>query len=56
MFLAEVGHSSELYPNWAYQSFVDESKRFIRGSGGADPTNTKAKARFPYTKPVEPGC
>lgn len=54
MFLAEVGRSSGLYPNWAYQPFVDESKRYIRGSGGAGPTNAKSKARFPYLKPVEP--
>jgi choline-sulfatase len=54
LFLAEVAASSSRYPNWAYQPFVDETKRFIRGAGGAGPTSTKAKARFPFVKPVEP--
>lgn len=54
LFLAGVAGSSPRYSNWAYQPFVDESKRYIRGSGGAGPTNAKSKARFPYVKPVEP--
>ena len=54
LFLADVAGSSEHYPNWAYQPFVDESKRYIRGSGGAGPTNAKSKARFPYVPPVPP--
>ena len=54
LFLAEVAASSELYPNWAFQPYVDESKRFIRGSGTAGPTSIKARARFPYVEPVPP--
>jgi choline-sulfatase len=54
LFLAEVTGSSSLYPNWAYQPFTDESKRFIRGSGAAGPTSVKARARFPYVEPVKP--
>ena len=42
LFLAEVAGSSSLYPNWAYQPFTDESKRFIRGSGSAGPTSMSA--------------
>jgi hypothetical protein len=41
-------------PNWAYQPFVDESQRFIRGSGTAGPTSVKARARFPFVAPVLP--
>jgi choline-sulfatase len=41
-------------PNWAFQPFVDESQRFIRGSGAAGPTSVKARARFPYVEPVLP--
>ena len=54
LFLAGVAGSSNLYTNWAYQPFVDESTRYIRGSGNAGPTNIKAKARFPYVPPVQP--
>jgi choline-sulfatase len=54
LFLAEATGSSSLYPNWAYQPFTDESKRFIRGSGAAGPTSVKARARFPYVEPVKP--
>lgn len=54
LFLAGVAGSSERYSNWAYQPFVDASKRYIRGSGGAGPTNAKSKARFPYRTPVAP--
>jgi choline-sulfatase len=54
LFLAEVAASSELYPNWAFQPYVDESKRFIRGSGTAGPTSIKARARLPYVEPVPP--
>lgn len=54
LFLAEVAGSSSRYSNWAYQPFVDESKRYVRGAGGAGPTNAKAKARFPYVEPAEP--
>jgi choline-sulfatase len=54
LFLSAVATSSELYPNWAYQPFVDESKRFIRGAGSAGPTSVKARARFPFVEPVLP--
>lgn len=54
LFLAEVSSRSGRYPNWAYQPFTDESKRFIRGSGAAGPTSVKARARFPYVEPVPP--
>ncbi len=54
LFLAQVSQSSEFYPNWAFQPFTDESKRFIRGSGAAGPTSIKARARFPYLEPVAP--
>lgn len=54
LFLGRVQGSSALYSNWAYQPFVDESRRFIRGSGGAGPTSVKARARFPFVDPVPP--
>jgi len=54
LFLGRVSASSGNSPNWAYQPFVDESKRFIRGSGGAGPTAVKGRARFPYVDPVAP--
>jgi len=54
LFLNGVHGSSPLYSNWAYQPFVDESKRFIRGSGAAGPTSVKARARFPFVEPVPP--
>jgi choline-sulfatase len=54
LFLAEVAASSPLYHNWAFQPHVDESKRFIRGSGTSGPTSIKARARFPYVEPIQP--
>ena len=54
LFLAEVAAASAKSPNWAYQPFVDESQRFIRGSGTAGPTSVKSRARFPYVEPVLP--
>ena len=54
LFLAEVAAGSPGQTNWAYQPFVDESKRFIRGSGAAGPTSVKARARFPFVPPVQP--
>jgi len=54
LFLAEVAQRSGRYPNWAYQPFVDESKRFVRGAGGAGPTTVKGKARFPFVEPAQP--
>jgi choline-sulfatase len=54
LFLAEVANASNQSPNWAYQPFVDETQRFIRGSGTAGPTSVKARARFPYVEPVQP--
>ena len=53
-FLSQVAQKSGRFPNWAYQPFVDESKRFIRGAGGAGPTAVKGKARFPFVDPVPP--
>lgn len=53
-FLSQVAEKSGRYPNWAYQPFVDESKRFIRGSGGAGPTAVKARARLPFVAPAKP--
>jgi choline-sulfatase len=54
LFLAEIASQSEAKPNWAFQPFVDESQRFIRGSGTAGPTAVKARARFPFVEPVQP--
>jgi choline-sulfatase len=54
LFLSAVAASSERYSNWAYQPFVDESKRFIRGAGSAGPTSVKARARYPFVEPVAP--
>jgi choline-sulfatase len=54
LFLAGVANSSDLYPNWAFQPFSDASKRYVRGSGSAGPTNAKSKARFPYVPPAPP--
>ena len=52
--LAEVAASSDLYSNWAFQPFVDASKRYIRGAGSAGPTNAKSQARFPYVAALPP--
>jgi choline-sulfatase len=54
LFLADVARRSGRYPNWAYQPFVDESRRFIRGAGSAGPTAVKGKARFPFVEPAAP--
>ena len=54
LFLAEVASQAPALPNWAFQPFVDESQRFIRGAGGAGPTSVKARARFPFVEPVQP--
>ncbi|MCC6776478.1 MAG: sulfatase-like hydrolase/transferase, partial [Hyphomicrobiales bacterium] len=54
LFLADVARRSGRYPNWAYQPFVDESKRFVRGSGASGPTAAKAKARYPLVEPALP--
>lgn len=54
LFLNTVAQSVEGQPNWAYQPFVDESRRYIRGGGSAGPTSAKARARFPYVEPVQP--
>jgi len=54
LFLAEVASRSQANPNWAYQPFVDETQRFIRGSGAAGPTTVKARARYPFVEPVQP--
>lgn len=54
LFLAEVAASSDLYTNWAFQPYIDESQRFIRGSGAAGPTAVKARARFPFVDPASP--
>ena len=55
LFIAQVNETSEPpAPNWAYQPFVDETKRYIRGSGTAGPMGKKAQARFPYVPPVLP--
>ncbi len=54
LFLAAVAQQSAQSPNWAYQPFVDERQRFIRGSGTAGPTSVKARARFPFVEPVQP--
>ena len=53
-FLSSVADRSGRYENWAYQPYVDESKRYVRGAAGAGPTSVKSKARFPYVEPVEP--
>lgn len=54
LFLSEVSSSSSSYPNWAYQPFIDESQRFIRGAGSSGPTTVKARARFPFVEPINP--
>jgi choline-sulfatase len=53
-FLLDVALRSGRYPNWAYQSHVDDTRRFVRGAGGAGPTAVKAKARFPFVDPMPP--
>ena len=53
LFLAELAQGSATSPNWAYQTFVDDTQRFIRGSGLAGPTSAKARARFPYVEPAQ---
>ena len=54
LFLAKVNEKSPGTPNWAFQPFMDASKRYIRGSGSAGPTNAKSKARLPYVAPAQP--
>lgn len=54
LFLYRVSGTSQSYPNWTYQPYVDERKRFIRGSGDAGPTAVKGWARFPYVEPALP--
>jgi choline-sulfatase len=53
-FLAEVAAKSGRYPNWAFQPYVNESKRYIRGAGGAGPTAVKRRARLPFVAPARP--
>ena len=53
-YLARVAERSGRYPNWAYQPYVDESKRYIRGAGGAGPTAVKGRARLPFVAPAKP--
>jgi len=53
-FLAEVAARSGRYPNWAFQPYVDESKRYIRGAGGAGPTAVKGRARLPLVETAKP--
>ncbi|NLD53070.1 MAG: choline-sulfatase [Burkholderiaceae bacterium] len=52
LFLAEAARRTPGYPNWAYQPFVDESRRYVRGGGSDGPTGTKGRARFPYVEPA----
>jgi len=40
--------------NWDFQANSHDTQRFIRGGGHAGPTSVKAKARFPFVKPVLP--
>ena len=54
LFLSRVAQQSGRYPNWAYQPFVDESTRYIRGAGATGPTAVKGRARFPFVPPVQP--
>ncbi len=54
LFLARALARNPHADNWAYQPFVDESKRFIRGSGAAGPTTVKARSRFPFVEPAQP--
>lgn len=53
-FISEVAERSGRYPNWAFQPYVDESKRYIRGSGAAGPTAVKGRARLPFVEPAKP--
>lgn len=53
-FITEVARRSGRYPNWTYQPFVDESKRYVRVGSGVGPTAVKGKARFPFVAPVPP--
>ena len=53
-FIAQVSARSGRYPNWAYQPYVDDTKRYIRGGGGAGPTAVKGRARLPFVEPAKP--
>ncbi|HEY5637736.1 MAG TPA: choline-sulfatase [Burkholderiales bacterium] len=53
-YIAQVAERSGRYPNWAYQPYVDESKRYIRGAGGAGPTAVKGRARLPFVEAAKP--
>lgn len=53
-FLMEAAARSGRYPNWAYQPYVDESRRYIRGAGSAGPTAVKGRARLPFVETAKP--
>ena len=45
LFLKQVAMQSGKFPDWSFQAFQDDTKRFVRSAGAAD---AKARARFPY--------
>lgn len=48
LFLKQVALRSGEHPDWSFQAFRDDFKRFVRGSGA---TGAKARARFPFVPP-----
>jgi len=54
LFLADVAQRSGHAPNWSYQPFVDASRQYVRGGGGAGPTSAKGRARLPFVPPAAP--
>lgn len=49
LFLNRVALQSGRFPDWSFQAFQDDKKRFVRGGGAA---GAKAMARFPYIAPL----
>ncbi|MDP4590144.1 MAG: choline-sulfatase [Burkholderiaceae bacterium] len=54
LFLSEIPKKTGKPLNWDFQANSHDTQRFIRGGGHAGPTSVKAKARFPFVKPVLP--
>ena len=52
LFVKLTAERSGRFPDWSFQAFRDDTKRFVRGSGATD---AKARSRFPYLQPQPPG-
>jgi choline-sulfatase len=50
LFLKDTARKSGRYPDWSFQAWRDDRKRYVRASGAA---GAKARARFPYIPPED---